>query len=57
MTAARRPNIPLLIMGCDGIEGRQTMKREFGPKLKQFLIRMRVDSLRQADDILKAAEV
>ncbi|MGQ9732328.1 MAG: hypothetical protein ACUVX8_13800 [Candidatus Zipacnadales bacterium] len=39
------------------IERLQDLKREFGPKLKQFLIQMSARDLKHAEEILKAAEV
>ena len=42
--------------GCDTIENLKAMKREFGPKLKQFLIPMGARTPEQAEEILRMAE-
>jgi len=43
-------------IGCDTIDGVIKMKKEFGPKMKQFAIAMWKDNMtaQQADELLKA---
>ena len=43
-----------LFVGGD-IEELKALKKEFGPKLKQFLIGVNAESLEQADEIIKIA--
>jgi 5-methyltetrahydrofolate--homocysteine methyltransferase len=45
----------IYVHSCDGIENLKAMKREFGPKLHQFLIGMHAASLEQAEEILRIA--
>jgi hypothetical protein len=45
------------LIWCDSLETIEALKREFGPKFKEFLICMQVKSLREADDIISAAYV
>jgi hypothetical protein len=42
-------------MECGGAANLRALKAEFGPGLKQFLIRMNVDSPRQAEEVLAIA--
>jgi 5-methyltetrahydrofolate--homocysteine methyltransferase len=42
-----------IYIGCEDAERLAALKREFGPKLKQFLIGIRAGSLAQADDIIR----
>jgi len=44
-----------LLVGADGMETLMAMKREFGPALKQFMIRMGAESPRQAQEFIDAA--
>ncbi len=44
-----------LYVSCDTLEDLKAMKREFGPKLKQFMIIMYAKSLQAADEILRTA--
>jgi len=44
-----------LFVGCDTIEQLKAMKQEFGPDLKQFLIKMNVESPEQAEQVLCVA--
>ena len=45
-----------MLINCDTIETLKVLKKEFGPKLKQFLIRnMRARSPEHAEEILKVA--
>ena len=46
-----------LLIGCDGAANLMALKKEFGPKLKQFLINMRAQSKEEAEEILKTAYV
>jgi len=39
--------------GCDGLEAVQSLKKEFGPRLKQFLIGTQAESLEHANELLK----
>ena len=41
-----------LMIGVQDVEGLRALRREFGPKLKQFLISMRAQTLEQAREIL-----
>lgn len=43
------------LIGCDTIETLKTLKKEFGPAFKQFLISMRAESPKHAEEILKVA--
>lgn len=47
----------VIVNACDSPDSLAAMKREFGPKLKQFMINMRAQSLQQADEIITMAEV
>jgi 5-methyltetrahydrofolate--homocysteine methyltransferase len=42
-----------VMIGIEGIDDLLAMHREFGPKLKQFLIQMRAESLNEAKEILR----
>jgi len=42
-----------MMIGVETVEELQTLRREFGPRLKQFLIQMRAESLEQAQEILQ----
>ena len=42
----------VILKGCSGMDSLAALKREFGPKLKQFMIDMGAESLEQADEIL-----
>ncbi len=44
-----------LLISCDRIETLKALKKEFGPKLKQFLINMGAQSPEHAEEILKVA--
>jgi len=44
-----------LFVSCDNAESLKALKREFGPKLKQFMIVMGAKTLAQADELLKIA--
>jgi 5-methyltetrahydrofolate--homocysteine methyltransferase len=46
-----------MLIGCDNIETLKALKKEFGQKLKQFLINMHAGSPQQAEEILKIASV
>ena len=46
-----------LIITCDTVENLLALKKEFGPKLKQFMINMGVKTPEQAGEILKMVEV
>jgi len=46
-----------LLVGRGSIENLKALKKEFGADLKQFLIGMGAESKRQAEEILKIAEV
>ena len=45
-----------MLIGCDTLDTMKGLKKEFGPKLKQFLINVDAESLEQADTFLKIAE-
>jgi 5-methyltetrahydrofolate--homocysteine methyltransferase len=42
-----------LMIGVQDVESLRALRREFGPKLKQFLISMRAQTLEQAQEILR----
>ncbi len=44
-----------LLISCDNIDTLKALKKEFGPKLKQFLINMGAQSPEHAEEILKVA--
>jgi len=44
------------VHNCASIESLEALKREFGPRLNQFMIGMWAPSLKEADGILRAAE-
>ena len=46
-----------LFIGCDTIDTLKALRKEFGPKLRQFLIGMPADTPEQADEILRIAEI
>ena len=46
-----------VLAGCHSLDGLRAMKQEFGPKLKQFLIPMSVNSPKEAEEALRIAEV
>jgi 5-methyltetrahydrofolate--homocysteine methyltransferase len=41
-----------LMIGVEDLQGLRALRREFGPRLKQFLISMRAQSLEEAEGIL-----
>ena len=41
------------LRGLEGLEEVRILKREFGPKLKQFLLHVTVESLREADELIR----
>lgn len=43
------------MIGVESLEELQTLRREFGRKLKQFLIQMRAESLEEAQEIVQRA--
>ena len=45
----------VILNNCAGKDSLAALKREFGPKLKQFMINIRVESREQADEILALA--
>lgn len=47
----------VILIGCAGLDSLRALKREFGRKLKQFMIRMHVDSPETASEAMKVAEV
>jgi hypothetical protein len=46
-----------LVINCDNIETLKAMKKEFGPKLNQFLINMGARTPEHAEEILKIAAI
>jgi 5-methyltetrahydrofolate--homocysteine methyltransferase len=44
-----------VLISCDSVETLKALKKEFGPKLKQFLINMGAKSPEHAEEILKVA--
>ncbi|NOZ20127.1 MAG: trimethylamine corrinoid protein 2 [Planctomycetes bacterium] len=44
----------MVVLGVPGIDSLKAMKEEFGPKLKQFIIGMNVQSPGQADEAIEA---
>ena len=46
-----------VIIGCGSIDSLKALKKEFGPKLKQFMINMDANTPEQADEIMKRASV
>jgi hypothetical protein len=44
-----------VLISCDTIETLKVLKKEFGPKLKHFLINMGAKSPDHAEEILKVA--
>jgi hypothetical protein len=45
-----------LLISCNTIETLKALKKEFGEKLKQFLIRMSVKTVEKGEEVLKVAE-
>ncbi len=45
-----------LLISCNTIETLKALKKEFGEKLKQFLIRMSVKTVEEGEEVLKVAE-
>ena len=46
-----------VIIGCGSVENLKALKREFGEKLKAFMINMGAESPAQAEEILKIATI
>jgi len=46
----------VILLGCGGLESLGALKREFGTKLKQFMIGMHVESPAQAEEAMRIVE-
>ena len=44
-----------MFIDCDSLDNMTALKREFGPKFKQFMLRMGAGSVEQAEEIIAAA--
>ena len=47
----------MILTGFSGQDNLLALKREFGPKLKHFMIGFQADSSEHADEILRMMEV
>ena len=45
----------IIVTSCSGLDSLRALKREFGPKLKQFMINYRAGSLQEAQEFLRIA--